>query len=163
MYLRPYEESDFEAIYALDVLCFTSRFRFSRTMMKEVVTARDGLVLLACEHGQEEESLFGFCAGIFEQAEGERICYISTLDVSPEHRGKGVGRTLLRSLELQAGQAGATWMALHVHIANDNAVRLYTAMGYSRLRRERGFYGAGFDAWVYSKAIDLAPEALSSV
>jgi [ribosomal protein S18]-alanine N-acetyltransferase len=143
MFLREYREADFEAVYRLDWACFAPRFRFSRPMMRRVVSSPGAVLLVACEG----EVLAGFVA---VEVQGE-WGYVATLDVSPEHRRAGIGRALMVAAEERAQQADVGLMWLHVFVENGAAVRLYEALGYVRVGVEKWFYGRGWDAWVYRK------------
>lgn len=145
MYLRDYNEADFEAVYRLDWACFAPRFRFSRAMMRRVVSSPGAVLLVSCE----AEVLAGFVA---VEVQGERG-YVATLDVSPDWRRAGIGRALMLAAEERAGASGAELMTLHVSVENGAAVRLYEGLGYVRVGVERGFYGAGWDGWVYRKEL----------
>ena len=159
MYLRPYTESDFETLYALDTNCFAPRFRFSRTMMRDTVSASGAIVWLACDEGAEgNEVTLGFCAVRLQLGESSGFAYVATLDVAPENRGRGVGSALMKALESETERLGARWMVLHVYVRNKDAVRVYEQLGYQKVSRDRGFYGAGHDAWLYRKALGRAPE-----
>ncbi len=154
MYLRSYEGQDLDALYALDLLCFEPRFRFSREMMHTVVSATDALARLACKSGTDGvEEIVGFCVVSVDSFAGAPVGYVATLDVSPEHRGQGIGRALMLALEGEVAKARVCWMALHVYVGNSAALHLYEKLGYSQIQRERGFYGAGFDAWFYRKQL----------
>ncbi len=156
MYLRPYQSSDLDAILALDRVCFAPRFRFSRAMMRRVVGATGAVVLLACDLGPDgAELLLGFCAVQMEEASGgRRLGYVSTLDVAPESRGRGVGQVLMRAVQDEVVLAGGECMLLHVFVENLPAVTLYEGLGYARVSRQGGFYGDGLDAWVYRKDLE---------
>ena len=155
MYLRAYREADFEAMYALDRACFAPRFRFSRAVMRGVVGAREAVVLLACESNERgEEVMLGFCAAQVDKGDkGQRYGYVATLDVALEARGRGVGRALMLGLEEAVVRAGVTMMLLHVHVGNAGALALYEGLGYRRVDLEVGFYGEGFDGWLYQKGL----------
>ncbi len=156
MYLRPYRATDFEAVYALDRACFTPRFRFSRAMMRRVVDAEGAIVVVACETdtANEMETVLGFCAVQVEVAEQTlKYGYVATLDVAETARGRGVGRALMAAAEETTQRAGGRAMWLHVFAGNVPAIALYERQGYMRVGQEPGFYGAGFDALVYRKAL----------
>ncbi len=151
MEMRAYQEEDFEAVYALDRVCFEARFRFSRAMMRRVVRAPGAIVLVAWEPGVE--ALLGFCAVEMKRDREHRWGYVTTLDVAPGSQGRGVGRELMRAMEQAVFRAGAEAMLLHVFVENAAAVRLYEGMGYARVGREVHFYGRGVDAWAYRKGL----------
>ncbi len=154
MYLRSYEERDLEALYALDVRCFEPRFRFSKGMMRQVVSGPDAVVRLACEGSEDASgSLLGFCVVSLEQDGEASLGYVTTLDVDPLHRGRGVATTLMTALEAIVAARGVWSMSLHVYAENAAAIKLYERLGYARERREPDFYGAGFDGWLYRKPL----------
>ncbi len=59
--------------------------------------------------------------------------------VAPNHRGKGLGKVLLRHAERFAAERGATRMTLEVTASNTAAVQLYKKQGYhvQRLQMEK--------------------------
>jgi GNAT superfamily N-acetyltransferase len=57
--------------------------------------------------------------------------------VAPPWRGRGVGRTLLRTLIGQAAGAGVARLSLNVEDGNP-AVRLYTSLGFEPVERADG-------------------------
>lgn len=154
MYLRAYRREDFEAVYALDRVCFAPRFRFSRAMMRQVVGTQGAVVVLACEEADHQEVLLGFCAADSQaSADGQGAGYVATLDVDPVARRRGVGRLLMGEVERQLSLLGATAMMLHVYAGNTAAVQLYESLGYVRVGQEPGLYGVGFDAYLYQKGL----------
>ncbi len=56
--------------------------------------------------------------------------YISDLVVSATHRGRGIGRTLLRAAEARAREAGARGVRISVKAGNTGALSLYSAEGF---------------------------------
>ena len=56
--------------------------------------------------------------------------YISDLVVSATHRGRGIGRTLLRAAEARAREAGAREVRISVKAGNAGALSLYSAEGF---------------------------------
>jgi GNAT superfamily N-acetyltransferase len=53
--------------------------------------------------------------------------------VSPSERGKGIGRELVKALEREAYQLGATSVVLETGTRLVPAIKLYESMGYSRI------------------------------
>lgn len=54
--------------------------------------------------------------------------------VSPCERGKGIGRALVNALEREACKLGATKVVLETGTRLAPAIKLYEAMGYSRIQ-----------------------------
>jgi ribosomal protein S18 acetylase RimI-like enzyme len=56
--------------------------------------------------------------------------YVSDLLVRASHRGRGIGRSLLRAAEARAGEAGARSVRISVMAGNTAARSLYAAEGF---------------------------------
>lgn len=83
---------------------------------------------------------------------------ILTLAVDPEARGGGVGTALVRTALAAAGAAGAKAMFLEVAEANEAAIRIYAALGFSRVGRRRDYYEPGAHALVMRRSFEFMPE-----
>jgi [ribosomal protein S18]-alanine N-acetyltransferase len=154
VYVRRYRPEDLDAIYRLDVACFAPQFRFSRGLMRQVVTARSSVTLLACQPKADGgEDLLGFCAWNLRRTGKTLQAYLATLDVRPSDQRRGIGRLLMHTAEETLTAQGCSVIYLHVYVENDAACALYASLGYSRVRREADFYGAGTDAWLYVKEL----------
>ena len=152
--LRPYRVNDLDAMHSLDVECFGKPFRFSRSAMRRFAEAKKARVVIAEDSGD----LVGFVILDIEDTEDERFGYIVTLDVSPEHRRRGLARELMQEVEREASREGCTAVGLHVFTGNEPAVRFYVGRGFVRSHRENDFYGRGIDAWVFHKPLRSAGE-----
>ena len=56
---------------------------------------------------------------------------VTSVDVAPSARRRGIGSAVMRTLLSWAAQRGARWTYLQVRAANDPALRLYAALGYT--------------------------------
>jgi ribosomal protein S18 acetylase RimI-like enzyme len=149
---RLYKPEDFDQLYALEELCFEPPSRFSRHYMRQLVNRSNGATWIAEEDGQ----MAGFAivewaerkSGVPSDRSSSQGCkhgvtaYIQTIEVTPEARGQGVGRELLRRIEGSACAAGAGMIWLHVEAANAAATRLYEANGYRCEGRKENYYPA---------------------
>lgn len=61
--------------------------------------------------------------------------YVNALAVRPQHRGRGIGRDLLRHARALAAETGARGLSLIAAEENEGAVRLYQREGYSIVDR----------------------------
>jgi putative acetyltransferase len=52
--------------------------------------------------------------------------------VVPDMRGRGISRTMLKTLEAKAGEAGVRWLRLETGIASHAALALYERAGFTR-------------------------------
>ncbi|MFI7385737.1 GNAT family N-acetyltransferase [Streptomyces sp. NPDC049813] len=60
--------------------------------------------------------------------------YVYDVEVAPDHRGRGHGRTLMLVAEGDAIAAGATRIGLNVFAGNTPALSLYASLGYAPTR-----------------------------
>jgi DNA-binding MarR family transcriptional regulator/GNAT superfamily N-acetyltransferase len=90
------------------------------------VTPPAGVMLLA----RRGEQLLG-CGSL--KLEPEAPAYLKRMWVSPEARGIGLGRRLLRELEQRAAAAGATAVQLETNRALHEAIALYRHSGYAEV------------------------------
>ncbi len=149
MQLRGYRKGDVDAMYRLDVACFETPFRFSRTAMRRFAEADHARVTVAEVGG----AFAGFGILHLEWVEREPVGYIVTLDVAVEHRQTGVGRVLMGAMESQARAGGCSTMVLHVFCGNLVAIAFYERCGFERSGIEPGFYGRGLDAEIWVKRL----------
>jgi ribosomal-protein-alanine N-acetyltransferase len=147
---RLYRAEDFEAIYALEEVCFQPPFRFGRGYMRKMVGRRNAATWIAAE---EDGAAAGFANVHWENRRGGVKAYLETLEVSPESRGRGTGGALLRRCEESAQAAGAEVLDLHVDAENAAAIALYRAHGFERIGRVEGYYPQGRAAEVYAKRL----------
>ncbi|GAA2394612.1 GNAT family N-acetyltransferase [Streptomyces glaucosporus] len=56
--------------------------------------------------------------------------WVLDVEVAPEHRGRGHGRTLMLAAERECLAAGVRTLGLNVFTANTPALRLYESLGY---------------------------------
>jgi ribosomal-protein-alanine N-acetyltransferase len=149
--LREYRPGDWEAMYALDLVCFEPVFRFSKRTMRGFAEAPGAVtVLVWADRDDSESELVGFCVAELEDAVG----YVVTLDVAPHWRRRGLARRLMEEVEAHVCSAGGVGMSLHVYAGNAGAIRFYEGMDYGRAGMAEGFYGRGMHALVYRKKFE---------
>lgn len=66
--------------------------------------------------------------------------HIVTLAVDPEYRRRGIARTLLHALLVQARVRGVTVVTLEVRVSNVAAQALYASFGFIPIARRRRYY-----------------------
>jgi ribosomal-protein-alanine N-acetyltransferase len=153
---RLYEADDFPQLYALEEACFPASLRFPRRYMEQLLVNPASAAWIAEGHtAGASRQLTGFAIVDWVDSDGQIVAYIQTLEVSPEHRRRGVGSELLRCIELSARAAGAGSIWLHVAEANEAALRLYHAHGFIPQGREEDYYQRGGHAVVYARPIEF--------
>ncbi len=66
--------------------------------------------------------------------------HITTLGVSPQYRGKGIGEFLLVGLIDVAMQLGASWLTLEVRVSNEVAQNLYKKYTFKEAGTRKKYY-----------------------
>ncbi|NLP36590.1 MAG: ribosomal protein S18-alanine N-acetyltransferase [Firmicutes bacterium] len=66
--------------------------------------------------------------------------HITTLAVSPQWQGKGIGKTLLQHVINEADSKGAVRMTLEVRVSNSKAQELYKKFGFVACGRRPNYY-----------------------
>jgi ribosomal-protein-alanine N-acetyltransferase len=75
--------------------------------------------------------------------------HVTTIGVSPVHRGRGLGELMLIDLFEQALARNAEWVTLEVRVSNDAAQALYQKYGFTRQGVRRRYYSDnGEDAYI---------------
>ncbi len=149
MHYRLYKPSDFDALYAVEELCFEPPFRFSRAYMRQSIQSSRSATWIA----EENKELAGFAIVEWAEEQGKTVAYIVTLETHPSWRRRGIGAELLRRIEDSARAAGAGVIWLHVDAENSAAIRLYESHSYARRGREEHFYARNRAALIYAKSL----------
>lgn len=83
----------------------------------------------------------GFAAAAYEA--WNRRAAIRHIHVAAEHRGRGVGRALMREIETFARSVGARCVWLDTQNTNVPAIRFYRRMGFRLCGLDDSFYDPG--------------------
>ncbi|MFF9640737.1 GNAT family N-acetyltransferase [Kitasatospora aureofaciens] len=67
--------------------------------------------------------------------DGTPLAWVMVVEVSPAHRGRGHGRTLMLLAERECLAAGVRELGLNVFSGNEVALRLYASLGYQVVNR----------------------------
>ncbi len=149
MNYRLYEYDDFDDLYGIEEVCFQSSERFTRRYMRELIASQETATWIAEENGQ----LAGFAIVEFIRQVAPTVAYISTIEVLPVQRGRGIGAELLRRLEGSAHAERATGIWLHVDAENASAIRLYERLGYHKNSSAKHYYARNRPAAIYVKQL----------
>jgi ribosomal-protein-alanine N-acetyltransferase len=94
----------------------------------------------------DDRQMVGFIAGDVRRTEG--VAWIATVGVLPDYRGRGIGGMLLQACE---AQVPVNRIRLCVRPTNDEAIRLYEKLGYSKVGEWTKYYQDGEAALVMEK------------
>ncbi len=149
MHHRLYEHEDFDALYAIEEICFQPPFRWERRYMRRLIDSSQSATWIA----EDADVMAGFAIVEWgEQVRGVHA-YLATIEVVPEYRGRGIGTSLLKHCENSVRTAGASVAWLHVDRENIGAISLYEAHGYESFGSEEDFYAPGRGALIYRKSL----------
>lgn len=97
-----------------------------------LVHTTGGIALVAERNGAIIGHLFMTIErhGAYVREDLRTHAHISELFVRPEARGQGIATALIREAERRAATRGLGEITLGVVVGNDNAARLYAALGY---------------------------------
>ncbi len=153
MRYRPYRPSDFEALYAIEIICFEPPLRFPRKYMQRLTQSDQGVTWIA----ENQTEMAGFAIVEWSRQLRGLVAYLATIEVQPGERQQGVGSELLRLVEQSALDAEAGLLWLHVDAENEVALRLYRRHGYAEAGRVLDYYGAGRAALAVWKPLRREP------
>ena len=161
MYYRFYIPSDFDALYAIEEICYEPPLRFERDYMQELLDKADSAAWI-CEHDATMVG-FGVAEWGLDGKKGDKdrkmVGYVHTVEVLPEYRGHGIGLELMRRLEETVRESDAESMWLHVDELNADAIRLYSERGFKYEKRVADYYGPERAALVYRKLLGAGASA----
>ena len=134
--LREMREKDLDRVYEINRRSFTTDAWSMEALKREFSLPYSFRYVL--EQGRE---VVGY--SVVWLIKGE--AFIMAFAVSPEHRGRGLGRKFLKMiLEDLKGKAGV--VQLDVRKSNLPAIRLYRSMGFRIVKERKKFYSDGENA-----------------
>ncbi len=148
--VRAYKPSDFEALLAMDQLCFPKTIAYGRREMKIYMQA-PGAHCIVAENNQQ---IAGF---VLTEREGP-LGHIITLDVLENYRRKSIGSLLLIAAEKDAASHGVKRMYLETATTNKPAIALWQKHGYRETATIENYYGRGQNAFEMEKSLGHPPE-----
>jgi ribosomal protein S18 acetylase RimI-like enzyme len=148
--LRPYQPSDFEALHAIDQLCFSKTIAYGRREMKAYLQAEGSHCIVA--------AVPGAIAGFVLTERSRDLAHIVTLDVLETYRRQSIGSLLLEAAEVEAAGHGAGLMYLETATTNKAAIALWKKHGYRETATIENYYGRGQNAFEMQKSLRRSPE-----
>ena len=130
----PVVRPDVPAMTDLDAICFPPHVAYDAPYFLELV-ATPGVWGLKLEDGA---GLAGF---ILWSRWPEKIGHVITVDVHPDRRRQGLGKTLMDRMEEDCRAAGSRRVILEVSVTNIAAVDFYRGLGYHVASFLPDYYG----------------------
>ena len=136
--IRQFHEEDRNKVneLALSAWCqYANVFSKWDTMARfigNVASLAHDLELIVAESGSSIVGVVGYVApfGKREEVFPPEWAIVRMLSVSPQHRGRGIGRALTQECIRRAKQDNAIAVGLHTSPAMDIALPMYTRMGF---------------------------------
>ncbi len=150
--LRPYHASDFEALVAMDQLCFPKSIAYGRREMKSYLQSEGSRCIVAEIPGPANPRML---AGFILTERYRDLAHIITLDVLESFRRQSVGSLLLQAAEQEAASRGAACMYLETATTNKAAIALWKKHGYRETGTVENYYGRGQNAFEMLKQLRL--------
>jgi ribosomal protein S18 acetylase RimI-like enzyme len=102
-----------------------------------------------------KQRIAGFCVIDWHLDRGRKLGHFITIDVAPELRRLGIGRTLMEAAEARFVELACTAITLEVAVDNHGAQTFYEGLGYAQTGRIRGYYADNTDALVMRKPLSV--------
>ena len=105
--------------------------KYNESQLEAILADENRPIFIA----EEEGRVLGYCFCRFDEVEenacvnGRRELYIDDLCVEETCRGKHIGQTLYRHIQLWAKQQGFDYITLHVWCFNESAEKFYRSLG----------------------------------
>ncbi|MEM2546825.1 MAG: ribosomal protein S18-alanine N-acetyltransferase [Candidatus Bathyarchaeia archaeon] len=125
-----------DRLYEIEMECF-KREAFTKQQIAQLLQCNNTISLVAKEDGK----IVGFVIGMLSVGDNVTVGHVLTIDVSINHRRKGVGIKLLQEIEKIFKNKQAGLCRLEVREDNVAALNLYRKLGYKKLRKLEHYYG----------------------
>jgi ribosomal protein S18 acetylase RimI-like enzyme len=124
MQIRPYQDSDEQAVIALwcEVLPDSAPHNDPATAIRKKLAVERNLFFVATV----AEAVVGTVLGGYDGHRG----WIYSVAVKPEHRRQGIGGALIRRVESDLSERGCLKVNLQVRACNHGVIAFYEKLGY---------------------------------
>lgn len=133
---------DLPLLFEIEKKCFSARHRWTKPTFMKLL--EKSTVIIARQWGG---AIVGFLS--FNKH------YIETIDVHPDHQGKGIATMLMDYAEryMKENLNYFPYVYLHVYVKNTNAQRLYLKRGYQVVGMVKNYYRNGEHALKLEKKL----------
>ncbi len=136
-------EEDLEQIYEIEVESFDKPYPMS---LLKVYLYLSNVYIVA----RENSKILGYAIGIIQFKRRGHVVSIAT---RKEYRKKGIGTSLLSTLERMFINNNCTYSYLEVMVTNSEAIEFYRNMGYLIIYTKKNYYGKGKHAYIMMKSL----------
>jgi ribosomal-protein-alanine N-acetyltransferase len=125
-----------DRLYEIEMKCF-EREAFTKQQIAYMLTDPNSVSFVS----KVRDEVVGFVIGKTYIDKKPATGRILTIDVSPEHRRKGIGQRLLQEIEKIFKGKGVKICFLEAREDNIAALNLYQKFGYKKVGRLKNYYG----------------------
>lgn len=154
--LRTFTVSDLERVMHINTACLPENY--SSFFYKDLYTRFPDTFIVAEMDGEIQ----GYIMCRIEKGWSKRgrlsparLCHVVSIAVMESYRRRGIGKALV---EQAMGRGRRTYDSnegyLEVRVSNEPAVNLYAKLGFTKVKRNYGYYLNGEDAWVMAAPLD---------
>jgi len=154
--LRTFTVSDLERVMHINTACLPENY--STFFYKDLYTRFPDTFIVAEMDGEIQ----GYIMCRIEKGWSKRgrlsparLCHVVSIAVMESYRRRGIGKALV---EQAMGRGRKTYDSnegyLEVRVSNEPAVNLYAKLGFTKVKRNYGYYLNGEDAWVMAAPLD---------
>ncbi|MBA7494242.1 Acetyltransferase YpeA [subsurface metagenome] len=126
-----------DKLYEIETECFEEE-AFTKEQIAHMLTDCNSVSFIA----KVNDEIVGFIMGRAYTNRKPAVGRILTIDVSPEHRRKGIGLQLLQEVERVFKNEGVEVCYLEAREDNVAALNLYQKHGYKMVRKLKNYYGS---------------------
>ncbi|MCD4784416.1 MAG: ribosomal protein S18-alanine N-acetyltransferase [Candidatus Eremiobacteraeota bacterium] len=134
--IRKMTINDIPEVRKIESLCFDEKWH--DRAFEDDLTQKNSCYIIA----QYKNKLSGYMGAWFVGDEA----HVTTIAVSPEFRGCGIGKLLAWKLLNTAIDYGCRWATLEVSVKNEPAGNLYRSFGFSGICNRKDYYQNGEEA-----------------
>jgi ribosomal-protein-alanine N-acetyltransferase len=154
--LRTFTVSDLERVMHINTACLPENY--SSFFYKDLYTRFPEAFIVAEMDGEIQ----GYIMCRIEKGWSKRgrlsparLCHVVSIAVMESYRRRGIGEALV---EQAMGRGRRIYDSnegyLEVRVSNEPAVNLYAKLGFTKVKRNYGYYLNGEDAWVMAAPLD---------
>ncbi len=134
MFVEPYQlrlmtEADIQSVMAIEKRAYP--FPWTEGNLRDCLKSKYYACVL-----EEGTHMVGYA--LMSMAAGE--AHVLNICIHPDQQGKGLGRSLLHSLEQTARVNNVEMLLLEVRASNRRAIKLYESMGFNELGCREDYY-----------------------
>jgi [ribosomal protein S18]-alanine N-acetyltransferase len=146
--VRPLTVSHLDDCWRLDLRCFVDGEAYSRDTFEYLLTSPESVAYRSVATGG---AMVGFIVGLLEP---DHTGHVTTVGVAPEHRRRGIARSLMEKAEQAFRRRNVRIIRLEVRAANSGAQQLYHSLGFFVTQRLTHYYSNGGDGFLMIKSLE---------